>query len=386
MFPALYMGILTNAYIAVVLISVGALGALFSPIVGTVIFLGSLFLLKANTINARFSFLVAAYTVAAEVCFHTYILGWSSGFYYFMLLLPVVFLLHSAWKPWMIIFFNASVGVITGLLGYTFIGRVGVYGVPDEILYYINLCNASGTAIVVIVVIIYFSRTIYKKEEALLEANRELGRQNKEISEQHRRLQILIKEIHHRVKNNLQIISSLMSLQGRTVEDGKVARVLNESRRRVEAIALIHQKLYQDDNVNRVDFRSYLEELMNSQQAVNSHVKCMAESNDVVLSLDIAVPLGLIVSEMITNSIKHAFEGIENPELLVRLKGSPDAYELTVQDNGVGLPNDFSLEEPCSLGSEIIMALTDQIGARVEYENKNGARFTVFFADEDVDD
>jgi two-component sensor histidine kinase len=226
---------------------------------------------------------------------------------------------------------------------------------------------------------IYFSRTINKKDEALIKANVELERQNIEILEQHKHLQILLKEIHHRVKNNLQIISSLMSLQARNEGDERLSAFLNESKRRVEAIALIHEKLYQDDKVNQVDFKSYLEDLMNSQKVVNPHVKCTVKSKDATLNLDTAVPLGLIISEMFANSIKHAFQGVDDPKLSVELLDSEEGFELIVQDNGIGLPEDFNLSSPSSLGFEIINALTSQINGSIEYSNENGAKFHIRF-------
>ena len=168
-------------------------------------------------------------------------------------------------------------------------------------------------------------------------------------------------------------------MQRRTIEDEKIVEILNESSRRIDAIALIHQKLYQDEKFDKVDFKSYLKELMENQQAMNSDLKCVLSSEEIILSLDTAVPLGIIISEMITNSIKHAFDGIENPELNVSILSSGNDYELIVKDNGVGLSEDFDLNNPKSLGMEIISALTHQIGARIEYSNSNGAIFSIFF-------
>jgi two-component sensor histidine kinase len=382
MIPATLMGVFTNGYILVILLVVKANEAIYAPLIGTLVFLLSFFLLKKSLLKAKLVFLITAYTVVVEVCVHTHFLGWESGFFYFMFLLPIVFLLNSSWKAWMVILFNASIVVITAVLRYKYHTAGGAHYVSPETLESINFLNVGTTGLVVIVIMVYFSRTISVKDDALIEANLELERRNKEISEQHEHQKILIKEIHHRVKNNLQIISSLMSLQQRSLEDEEVLEVLNESKRRVEAIALIHQKLYQDEKVNRVNFNSYLDELMESQQVMNPMVKCTLDADEAVLSLDIAVPLGLIVSEMITNSIKHAFHQTENPELKITLSRNGDEYELLVQDNGVGLPLDFNLNEPTSLGTEIIVALTDQIDAKIEYSNDHGAKFQIHFQDQ----
>jgi two-component sensor histidine kinase len=381
MIPATLLGILTNVYIFTVMVIVKLDDALVVPVAGSILFLAGYFFLKRNILQAKLVFLITAYTVVVEVCIHTHFLGWESGFFYFMFLLPTVFLLNSSWRPWMIVVFNASIVVITGMLRYTYHSAEVPSFISAETLEYVNFLNMGMTCLVVIVIMIYFSRTIHKKDEALMDANTELERQNKEILEQHKHQKILLKEIHHRVKNNLQIISSLMSLQQRNVDDADVAEVLNDSKRRVEAIALIHQKLYQDDKVNRVNFNSYLDELMVSQELMSPNVKCILEADEAVLSLDIAVPLGLIVSEMITNSIKHGFLGIDNPELWVTLTRDVDEYKLVVRDNGVGLPANFNLEEPTSLGTEIIGALTGQIDAKIDYSNENGAKFQIYFKD-----
>lgn len=268
------------------------------------------------------------------------------------------------------------------VMRYFLVEKSAIYEISTEFIATINFLNALAVGAVVTVILMFFSRTIYAKDVILTDVNAELERQNKEIKEQHSHLQILLKEVHHRVKNNLQIISSLMSLQSRTVKDSQTVTILNESRRRVEAIALIHQRLYQGDNANQVNFKSYLDELMASQQTMYPHVVYSVMSEEVILTLDTAVPLGLIISEMITNSIKHAFEGTENPSISMQLKKQSSEFELLVHDNGCGLSEDFSLDNPVSLGTEIIMSLVDQIDAKIENANDDGAKFTISFRDQ----
>jgi two-component sensor histidine kinase len=375
------MGLLTNAYISVILVFAGAYEVLLSPIIGGVIFFGLYFLLKSDRIKSKPAFFITAYTVLIEIVIHTFFLGWGCGFYYFMFLLPLVFLINPVWKKSTFALFNGSIVAAGIFIWYAFQNTAGIYQLTGKSMDYINFINATGTAGIVLVIMIYYRRTINKKEEALIAANNELGIQNRAILLQNKNSQILIKEIHHRVKNNLQIISSLMSLQSRAVEDVEVAEVLNESKRRVEAIALIHQKLYQEDKINRVDFKSYLKDFMNSQQLMATHLKCVVNSEEVTLNLDIAVPLGLMISELITNSVKHAFEGVANPELSVNLKSVAEGFELVVKDNGIGLPKGFDLMNSGSLGTEIITALTEQISAEITYYNNNGAEFKILFQD-----
>ena len=215
----------------------------------------------------------------------------------------------------------------------------------------------------------------------MIKSNVELEEKNIEIHAQNEYSKVLLQEIHHRVKNNLQIISSLMSLQSRSTDNKEANIVLNESRRRIEAIALIHQKLYQDDKGNLVNFQSYLEEILTSQKVLTPNIECKLHSDEITVSLNVAVPLGLIVSEIITNSVKHAFSGIINPELQINLSRGNDAFELIISDNGTGLPEGFDIQSSNSLGSEIIVALVAQINGKIDCKNNSGVEYTINFQD-----
>ena len=373
------MGIMTNIYIAGLIVYFNLFEVLLSPIIGTIIFITCLYLLTKNHLSSKFTFLIVAYTVLIEIGIHSYYLGWDCGFYYFTFLLPTVFLLNPSWKTWDIISFNASILISAVLLRITLHQSKGITELDPELTAFINLTNISGTASIVIIIMIYFSRTVNQKDQELIEANVALGIQNKEILEQRNNLQLLIKEIHHRVKNNLQIISSLMSLQERVVEDKEISAILNESKRRIEAIALIHQKLYQNQDVYQVDFESYLSEIMSSQQIMNTRINCVLKTEKIMLDLDTAVPLGLIISELVTNSVKHAFLNIDNPTLTIQLIKKENHCELIIEDNGIGLPSEFDIHKTESLGFEIIEALAEQIEAKIEYKNNPGAMFLIQF-------
>jgi len=379
MIPALLMGVITNIGIVCLFIFLKTYSIIYSPGLGAILFLAYFFLLKKDKISHKQSYLLVAITVIIEVCSHSYFLGWETGFYYYIFLLPILFLTGSSWSKKATIYINISVLLVTGLIWYFMHNVSAFFSIPLDVKSNIHSLNLAGTALINLVIMIYFSWTINKKDLKITKANIDLELQNKEIVGQHRNLEILLKEIHHRVKNNLQIISSLMSLERNKVENQEVITILNESKRRVEAIALIHKKLYQNKVFNQVDFKSYLEELMNSQQAITSNVNCTVVAVTTTINLDTAVPLGLIISEMITNSIKHAFTDVKNPELKIELSCVEDGFELIVKDNGIGLPKGFDLEKPSSLGTEIINALRDQINARIEYANDGGALFKIYF-------
>ncbi len=381
MYLTAILGLITNIYIVFVLYYVDALQLILSPILGSLVFIICAQLMSKNLISSYFAFIISAYTVTLEVVMHTHYLGWGSGFFYFICVLPLIFLLNSTWKVWIVFVFNASLIIITLLLVYFYYDQSGVYYITVDKLDNINFLNQFMLASCVIVIMIFFSFKNNEKDQALVKANQDLEKQNNEISIQKNHLQVLLKEVHHRVKNNLQIISSLLALQKSSIEDEEIISVLDESKRRVEAIALIHQKLYIDETGNQVDFKSYLSELINSQEIMQSKIKCILNSVALTLNLDIAVPLGLIVSEMLTNSIKHAFPNQPDPKLLISLSKRKTSYELIVHDNGIGLPSNFSLNQTGSLGTEIIAALIEQIDANIHFENDNGAKFTIQFSE-----
>ena len=379
--PSLLCGIGTNIYIICTLILCGVTYAIWSPIFGTVFFIIGLLQLRNGSEFIKPIFLITALIVCIEIIIHTYLLGWSSGFFYFFILLPAIFLLNSSWKIWLTILFNISIISAVCLTFYLFKGKPGFAHLSIEYSNVIYFINASGTGMIVIFVFLYFNRTVIKKDKELIQSNAELEKSYTEIQLQHEYSKVLLQEIHHRVKNNLQIISSLMSLQSRSIENKEANQVLNESKRRVEAIALIHQKLYQDKKSNLVDFKSYLEEILASQKILTPNLNCQLKSDAVTISLDTAVPLGLVVSEIITNSVKHAFNEIKKPALQIELMRNNNDFQLVVSDNGNGLPEDFNIESSTSLGSEIIVALVSQINGEIDFKNNPGAEYTIKFQD-----
>lgn len=385
--PSILMGVVTNVYISILIVFSGQPILLLSPFIGTIIFLLVYAGLKKPKMSTKLAFLIGAYTVVGEVIIHSVFFSWSAGFYFFLFLLPLVFLLESNWKLWVTILFNSTIfGITLGLSLF-----LKDLPPPDflsvEEVSVLAYFNGALTGIVAVAVIVYSGRTLNNRDQLLLDIISDLEDSNRKIAKQHDHQKILLKEIHHRVKNNLQIISSLLSLQSRNVEDSQVLNVLNESRSRVEAIALIHKKLYQDEQGgNSVDFKSYLEDFIVRQSVLNPRINFSLSAEELILHLDIAVPLGLIVSELITNAVKHAFEGLDNPSVTIELIQLNGDFELWVRDNGNGLPKNFDLNSgDLGLGSDIIIALTDQIDGVLSYYNINGASFKILFQNRALD-
>jgi PAS domain S-box-containing protein len=196
--------------------------------------------------------------------------------------------------------------------------------------------------------------------------------------------ELLIKEIHHRVKNNLQIVSSLLKLQSGYVKDQEALNMLLESQNRIQSMALVHQKLYQSKDLSRINFNEYLGQLL-------SHIKHAYKINadtfsinvnteNIQVDVDTAIPCGLIINELVTNSIKHAFPNFKKGNIHIDLKTSKDGhYILSVADDGIGFPEKLDFRNTSTLGLQLVITLVEQLSGQIELRNKNGATFEIKF-------
>jgi two-component sensor histidine kinase len=208
-------------------------------------------------------------------------------------------------------------------------------------------------------------------------------KKNKQIKESLNEKEMLLKEIHHRVKNNLQVVSSLLNLQQRQVKNKKTKLLFQESRDRVKAMSLIHQNLHQDNNLTVVDIKTYFENLVSNlvknYKVVNQHkieVKYNIES--LKLDIDIIIPLGLIVNELISNILKHAFKNQEESIIKIDLTKNDNKVILTVEDNGIGMPKGFIIKETSSLGFKLIKAFSQKLNAKLTVNNSDkGAKISI---------
>lgn len=196
--------------------------------------------------------------------------------------------------------------------------------------------------------------------------------------------EILLKEIHHRVKNNLQIISSLLSLQANRTEDEGLKRTMTEAKNRIASMALIHQKIYQSDNLSSIDFQSYVEQMANSiDSTFNTEKKKITytiNTNGIVLDIDTAIPLGLIINELLTNCYKYAFLNRLEGKVDISLREvNPNEIEFHISDDGLGIPANLNVSSLKSLGLKLVKGLADQIKGTFKFENNNGAHFFITF-------
>jgi two-component system, sensor histidine kinase PdtaS len=218
----------------------------------------------------------------------------------------------------------------------------------------------------------YAYRNNRKKKELL-------NKQNIIIETSLKEKETLLREIHHRVKNNLQIISGLLNLQSRQIENPEAQEAVREGRNRVKSMALIHQKLYQQDNLTGVSMKEYLNDLVSSIQQTfrdnETSIKADIICDNLNLDVDTAIPLGLIINELITNCYKYAFTGKNNGSIIIRLEEEQKKLVLEVRDNGVGLPAAFDSTATKSFGMKLIHSLAAKLEATVENYNDNGTVF-----------
>ncbi len=193
---------------------------------------------------------------------------------------------------------------------------------------------------------------------------------------------LLLREVHHRVKNNLQIVSSLLKLQEDNISDKGFKKIFKESINRIKAMSLIHQRLYQERRLSQINFGAYLsgivEFLKETYDANSKNINCKIIAENVDLNLETAVPAGLIVNEIVSNSLRHAFRGRKEGELLVKLE-SNGSNSITISDNGIGLPKGFNLQEAKTLGLQMVYNLAVQLNADVKLETGKGTTYVITF-------
>ncbi len=249
-----------------------------------------------------------------------------------------------------------------------------------------NLIWAIGAGLLMISVVVSLIRTnsVRKKANRVLSTkNDEITKTSQELEEALGERDLLLKEIHHRVKNNLQTVSSLMSLQSRYLREPAAIEALEESQNRLLSISLLHQKLYQNEKVPLVVFKTYLSELseqiMETCSTDETEVEQELVCDELICNIELAMPLGLIVNELMTNAYKYAFPGRPTGKIKIRFSVENDNCILELSDNGVGFPEGFSLEESQSMGHNLVKLLVKQIQGEMKVEQEAGLKFVLSF-------
>jgi PAS domain S-box-containing protein len=198
-----------------------------------------------------------------------------------------------------------------------------------------------------------------------------------------REKEVIIKEVHHRVKNNMQVISGFLELQSNFIEDPVAVEKLIECQRRVRTMALVHEKLYQSKSLVAINAAEYIKSLiadLMDSYSVSTPVDVGVDVDDVNVTLDMAIPCGLIINELVTNALKYAFSGRKQGKLSLTMHHQEDhTYSLVIQDDGVGLPPDFEVRSAASLGMQLVGVLVRQLGGKMKINGEQGTRFTIIF-------
>ncbi|WP_411031483.1 sensor histidine kinase [Spongiimicrobium sp. 3-5] len=221
----------------------------------------------------------------------------------------------------------------------------------------------------------------------LLRAHHNLYRSKNEIEQRIKEKETLLREVHHRVKNNLQTVSSLLSLQSRSIKDEKVKNLIKSSQNRVISMAMVHEMLYMRDDLTKIEYKSYVQELteylVRSVKGVKNNINLNIDIPDIKLGIDTAIPLGLLINEAITNALKYGIKDDAAGEIHIALKKEDtQEYVLSIGDNGVGFPEAINFKNTKSLGLKLIHNLARQLKGSITRDgSKKGTNYIVKFQD-----
>lgn len=214
----------------------------------------------------------------------------------------------------------------------------------------------------------------------------EIKRAQNEIKKALEEKEMLLKEIHHRVKNNLMVISSLLSLQSRYIHDEEALDIFRESQNRAKSMALIHERLYRSTDLKRIDFGDYIRslstDLYHTYVSDESSITLNLQLEDLMVDINTTVPLGLIVNELVTNSMKYAFPNGREGEIDVEFFKEDELFTLIIGDNGVGFPSEIDFQNTETLGLQLVNNLTMQIDGNIELDRTSGTKFKITFKEQ----
>ncbi len=192
---------------------------------------------------------------------------------------------------------------------------------------------------------------------------------------------VLLREIHHRVKNNLQVVISLLNLQTRQITDENIIKMMQESQNRIKVMALVHEKLYRSEDISHIILSEYIRNLvtilLDFYELDRKVITAKVEMKDITLNIDTAIPIGLMINELVSNSLKHAFPEGRNGEITISVQKADHTLTILYKDNGVGIPEGFDWRNAPSLGLRLVISLVEQLMGTIELNRKEGTEFTI---------
>lgn len=308
----------------------------------------SIITLYSGGINSPFIFVLALIVVAGYVTTKAY------GTLYLNLNLLIIVLIYSQ-----------------SIVDFSFVSNV----IPEK--------SRNIFALISVLFSVYLLGGVFGKN--LLHAHHNLYKTKNDLEEKISEKETLIKEVHHRVKNNLQTISSLLSLQSRSIADKQVKSLLKSSQNRVISMAMIHEILYMREDLLKIEYKSYVQELaeylIRSVKGTSSNISLDIDIPEVKLNIDTAIPLGLLINETVTNALKYGIVDENKGEICIKLrKGDANEFLLNIGDDGVGFAETITYENSKSLGLKLIHNLVRQLqGSIIRDFSKNGTHYVVKF-------
>jgi len=324
--------------------------------------------------NLKAIFLLASIEMVVHGYLCSYYVGYQCNFIFFVLALPCVFLLNNTWEKWQIIGYLSILSLIFSLNYTLFKNTIPVYILSENIITWTSIVMSFSTAAIIITILFYFSKVVSTNEASLKEVCLTLRDKDDENK-------AMLKEIHHRVKNNLQVINSLLRMQSRFIEDKSVVAMFKESQKRIMTIAAIHEKLYNAENLKELNASTHITTLVHElieSYSVSQEINLKIDIEPIYLGLESLVPIGLIINEIVTNSLKYAFSGIGNDTITLSLVKNKDAsFEMIISDNGIGF-NEVDTPKK-GLGQKLILIFVKQLNGTIELLNQEGTAYKITF-------
>jgi two-component sensor histidine kinase len=222
-----------------------------------------------------------------------------------------------------------------------------------------------------------------QKARELLILNNEITQADHKLKASLEEKEVLLKEIHHRVKNNMQVITSLMALQARQVTDERLLYEFQSTQHRIQSMAMIHEMLYDTMDLVHINYEHYLNslvpKLITSMKGIDSNIATDISATDIQLGIDTAIPLGLLINELVTNSLKYAFPNGDGGCISLEIKLGPGQYEMNIGDDGVGFAEDFDFKNSKSLGIRLAHNLIEQLEGSITRKNSKGTHYAITF-------
>jgi len=289
--------------------------------------------------------------------------------------------------------FGAFVFIMFILIIYELLFLQGNATSSNQVLAFLAM-NIIGISGILFYSLSYFVKQYIDKQKKinnLLEveskARKELLTKTQNLESVLLEKEILLKEIHHRVKNNMQVIASLIALQVRNIEGSATIYEFQQIQNRINSMAIVHEMLYQSEYLAQINYDEYVKKLalslLASMKGKDSNVTFNFNVNQIQLNIDTAIPLGLLINELLTNALKYAFPNGQKGEVHLSIKQVSDDYELIISDNGVGYSFDGDLDKLKTLGMRLVHSLVEQLEGTIVHKNRNGTSYFITFKNTD---